>query len=147
MNILVLSLVDWQNLEKVLPSLCWGIIGLVVFVFLLKTLRAIFLLKALRPIIELCIKNNHESKMKEKAFEMEKYWRIITKVDVTSDEMLQKENIELKQKIKKMEEEKISIEANSKSKIILLEHDIELYKKIVDGLSIILDPTNLKIKK
>ena len=88
MNVGVLSPVDWQNVENALPSLCWGVIGLFAFVFLLK---------ALRPIIELCIKNNHESKMKEKAFEMEKYWNMIAKVNLASDETLQKEINELKQ--------------------------------------------------
>ncbi|MDO4703663.1 hypothetical protein [Tannerella sp.] len=138
MNVSALSPVDWQNVVNAVPSLCWGVIGLMTFVFLLRVLS---------PIIELRIRNSHEIKMKKKAFKMEKYWHFIKKVDVASDETLQKENIELKQKIKKMEEEKISIEANSKSKITLLEHDIELYKKIVDGLSVTLDPTNLKTKK
>ncbi len=85
--------------------------------------------------------------MKTKSFEQEKYWNLIAKVDVASDETLQNEINELKQRIKELEEEKTSIEANSESKIALLEHDIELYKKIVDGLSVILNPANLKTKK
>lgn len=135
MKVLVLLAADWQNVVNAIPCLYWGIIGLAAIVYFL------------RPLSVIWIKNHHESKMKEKAFEMEKYWRIITKVDVTSDETLQKEINELKQRIKKLEEEKTSIEANSESKIALLKHDIELYKKIVDGLSVILNPANLKTKK
>ncbi len=138
MNVSVLSVVDWQNVVNAIPCLCRSIIWLVAIVFLLKVLR---------PVFELYIKNHHERMMKERAFEMEKYWNMITKVNLASDETLQKEINELKQRIKKLEEEKTSIEANSESKIALLKHDIELYKKIVDGLSVILNPANLKTKK
>ena len=135
MKVLVLLAADWQNVVNAIPCLCWGVIGLVALVFLLKYLH---------PLIEMWIKNKHESKMKKKAFKMEKYWHFIKKVDVASEETLQKEINELKWKIKKLEEEKTSIEANSESKIALLKHDIELYNKIVDGLSIILNSANSK---
>ncbi|WP_373730920.1 hypothetical protein [Bacteroides heparinolyticus] len=135
MKDLVLLAVDWQNVVNAIPCLCWGVIGLVALVFLLK------------HIVKPCIQNCFDRKMKTKSFEQEKYWNLIAKVDVASDETLQNEINELKQRIKELEEEKTSIEANSESKIALLEHDIELYKKIVDGLSVILNPANLKTKK
>lgn len=138
MKVLVLLAADWQNVVNAIPCLCWGVIGLVALVFLLKYLH---------PLIEMWIKNKHESKMKKKAFKMEKYWHFIKKVDVASEETLQNEINELKQKTEKLGKDKSSIEDTYNSKIALLEHDIELYKKIVDGLSIILNSANSKTKK
>lgn len=135
MKDLVLLAVDWQNVVNTIPCLCWGIIGLVTSVFLLKY------------IVKPCIQNRFARMMKIKSFEQERYWNLIAKVDVAADETLQKEICELNKKIKKLEEEKTSIKANSESKITILEHDIELYKKIIDGLSVILSPANLKTKK
>ena len=135
MKDLVLLAVDWQNVVNAIPCLCWGVIGLVALVFLLK------------HIVKPCIQNRFARKMKTKSFEQEKYWNLIAKVNVASDETLQNEINELKQKTEKLGKDKSSIENTYKSKIALLEHDIELYKKIIDGLSIILNSANSKTKK
>ena len=86
----------WKTfIDTNFTCLCWGVIGLVVLVFLLKYFS---------PFFELCIKNRHEMKVKDKAFEMEKYW---------FEQNSKKEKQELVEKIKKQVLDEIKSEVTN----------------------------------
>lgn len=86
----------WKTfIDNNFTCLCWGVIGLIAFVFLLKYLL---------PLFELYIKNKHEIKVKNEAFKMEKYW---------FDQNSQKEKQELVEKIKKQVLDEIKSEVTN----------------------------------
>ncbi|MGP1447328.1 MAG: hypothetical protein ACTTKO_07365 [Candidatus Limimorpha sp.] len=109
-------------IDSHLACLCWGIIGLVAFVFLLKYLG---------PLIEMWIKNKHERKMKDKAFKIEQYWFQQNNVERTLQAELEKKIEEKENEIKQAVEKQSKDEIEKK----ISQFELEWYKKILKEVS------------
>lgn len=109
---------NWQSLINAMPCL---------IKWLLVIVALIFLMKYLAQLLELCTKNCHESKMKEKSFEHEKWWHFQKRLEVDFKK-------ELEDRISKLEkelgQEKASREDKLKQERLQFEHDY--YKKLLD---------------
>lgn len=105
----------WQSAICKIPCLCWGVIGLVALYLVLKY------------IVQPCIANCHERKLKEESFGREKYWHF-------QKELSHDFKKELNDKIAELEEElrteKKCREDKLKQERLQMEHDF--YKKILD---------------
>lgn len=116
---------NWQGLIDAMPCL---------IKWLLVIVALIFLMKYLARLLELCTKNCHESKMKEKSFEHEKWWHFQNDLKTDFEDALKKHTEELTKRIKQLEkelgQEKASREDKLKQERLQFEHDY--YKKRLD---------------
>lgn len=102
----------WQPVIKEIPCLCWGVIVLIALYLLLKF--------AVRP----CMNHCHESAMKDKMFEQEKYWSNIKKIEYPLEQKLS----EVKTKLDDLQKKENDI---TKRKDILEEEKREFEKQIL----------------
>lgn len=120
--IVICQCVNWQPVINAIPCVCWGILALVMLYFLLKHVVA--------PLIT----NSHETIMKSKAFEQEKFWHF-QKV-LHSEEELKKKKEELE---KQIEDLKAEPEAERKTRDDILkqerlQYEHDYYKEMLDEI-------------
>lgn len=121
--IVICHCVGWQPVINAIPCICWGILALVMFYFLLRFVVA--------PLIA----NLHEIILKSKAFEQEKFWHF-QKV-LPSVEKLEKKKEELEAQIADLNE-KLKNEKNTREYTLeqeRLQYERDYFKEMLDEVS------------
>lgn len=114
---------NWQSVVDAIPCICWGIMVLLVTYLIFKL------------IVSPMIKNQHEVKIKDMAFENEKYWAILKKIEEPTEKKLselQKELYELKRGKEDVEKGKTNLEKEKMEfEKKILEERIKVYQEII----------------
>lgn len=123
LSIVICHCVGRQPVINAIPSLCWGILALVMLYFLLKYVVA--------PLIA----NIHENMMKSKAFKQEKFWAFFNKMEKPVNEELEKTKKELdefKKKEKDLDEGKSALKKEQDEyEMKILEAKVKAYEEIL----------------
>lgn len=113
---------NWQEVINKIPCLLWGVMVLLGFWLLLKYV--------LKP----CIQNCNDAKVRKEKFEREKFWKWYDKVQLNSDETLKNEKEVLEKKIDELKKDN----KEQSDKNALLNKEIDIYKKILNQLNVML---------
>lgn len=116
---------NWQGLVDAMPCLALGMLGLIF---------ALFLMKCLMNLIELWSKNCHERKMKEKAFEREKFWKFVQLSQLDKDEEIKNQANELANKMFEKNKDGKENEALKELEKKLEEKELSWYKSLFEKI-------------
>lgn len=116
---------NWQEVINKIPCLLWGVIGLLGFWLLLKYV--------VKPRCQYC----NDVKVRKEKFEREKFWSFYNKIQLVSDEQLNKQ-------IDELEKEKSKLNKDKSEKESLLNKELEIYNTILNRLNIMNQVDNIE---
>lgn len=127
--------VSWQKLVDSIPCLLWGVIVLVALWLLLKYV--------VKPRCQYC----NDAKVRKEKFEREKFWSFYNKIQLVSDEQLNKQIGALNKQIDELEKEKSKLNKDKSEKESLLNKELEIYNTILNRLNIMNRVDNIENKQ
>lgn len=97
----------------------------------------------MKPCCQYC----NDAEVRKEKFEREKFWSFYNKIQLVSDEQLNKQIGALNKQIDELEKEKSKLNKDKSEKELLLNKELEIYNTILNRLNIMNQVDNIESKQ